>query len=392
MLESAQPDFWSPSGVEGPEKISDMSRLSICIPTYNRANLLEATILRVIDQVGGLAYDGRVEILIGDNASTDATETVGRKFSDSYPYVKYHRNKENIGGERNWLNLSKLAAGSFFWVLADDDYIHPGVLQRIISNLEGRELGLVYINYSIWSDDLDAYEGPSRCEACADGFVEDRRQFYSEVRFANSFISSVAFNRQLFDQHRSEIEGYSGNAWLQLYAADILLRNRGAMVITEPMIKKRSPEVRSLRARARAQGAHHFFMTAHLQFLEFASGLKKEGMDVLDGHEMTAGNLYQIVVEKMTSDRYDLSYWMGVLRRMLAATVLNKGPSFWLGHIPMILLPNSFSRVVYEWWSFKGKMVGVVAGFSESSNPFEKAVHQCLIIYRSLKKEFQRSS
>lgn len=369
-----------------------MPKLSVCIPTYNRANLLEGTVSRLVEQVARLPHPELVEILVGDNASTDSTEIVGRKLAGAHSCVKYFRNKTNIGGERNWLNLSALATGDFFWVLADDDLICPGVLPKIISSLDSRDLGLVYINYSIWSDDLGIYEGPSRCGVFVDGPLATRREFYSGVRFANSFISSVAFSRQLFDKHRSEIEGYSGNAWLQLYAADIVLRNRGAFVIAEPMIKKRSPEVRSLRARNRAQGMHHFFMTAHLQFLEFASGLKREGIDVLGRHEMAAGNLYQIVVEKMTSDRYDLPYWLSVLRRMLAAAVLNKGASFWLRDVPTILLPNSFSRIVYKWWSFKGAIVRVVSGFSESSSPFKRAVYQCLTIYRSLKSGLRRSN
>lgn len=341
--------------------------------------------MRLIDEVDSLVSSEAVEILIGDNASSDATESVGRELASLRSYIRYHRNKTNIGGEKNWLNLSGLASGDFFWVLADDDFICPGVLQRIIAGLGDENRGLVYINYSIWSDDLGAYEGPSRCEVAVEGPVASRREFYSVVRFANSFISSVAFNRRLFDQHRSQIEGYSGNAWLQLYAADIVLRSRGAFVIAEPMIKKRSPEVRSLRARNRAQGMHHFFMTAHLQFMEFASGLKREGIDVLGRHEMAAGNLYQIVVEKMTSDRYDLSYWLSVLRRMLAAGVLNKGASFWLRDVPAILSPNSFSSLVYKWWFFKGAVVRVVAGFSKSSNPLKKLIYQGLLAYRRLK-------
>lgn len=363
-----------------------MPKLSICIPTYNRVNLLEAAILRLIDQVTSLGCDGVVEILIGDNASTDSTEIVVRRLISSYPYISYIKNKINIGCERNWLNLSKLVKGDFFLVLADDDYIQQGALQKIIENLDKHEISLVYINYSIWSEQLDVFEGPSRCNASADGFKGTRREFYSEVRFANSFISSVAFNRVQFGLNRSEIESYSGNPWMQLYAADILLKNKGAFIIAEPMIKKRSPEICSTRARAKAQGLDHFYMTAHLQFLEFASKIKSDGIDVLDGNEMAAGNLYQIVIEKITSDKYDVSYWIHVLKQMLDATVLNKGGSFWFRDVPAILLPNSFSRVIYKWWSFKGGLVRVASGFSESSNPLKKTIYKSLLTYRRLKK------
>lgn len=362
-------------------------KLSICIPTYNRANLLEATILRLIDQVSCPACEGKIEILIGDNASTDFTERIGQKFAGLHSYIKYHKNNTNIGAERNWLNLSKLAKGDFFWVLADDDYIQPGVLQKIIANSNEQQVGLIYINYSIWSEMLDVFEGPSRCNISVDGFKKTRREFYSAVRFANSFISSVVFNCEQFDWNRSEIERYSGNPWLQLYAADILLKDKGAFIIADLMLKKRSPEVRSTRVRARAQGLNHFYMTAHLQFLEFASILKRDGIDVIDENELGAGNFYQILIEKTTSDKYDFLYWIDVLRRMLGTTVLNKGFSFWFRDVPAILLPNFFCRAIDGWWSLKSRFVTVVSGFSESSNPFKKTVYQCLCIYRRIKHE-----
>ncbi len=367
----------------------DMPKLSICVPTYNRASLLEAAVLRLVDQVSCLACDGAVEILIGDNASTDSTEMVGWRFASSYPYIRYFKNDTNLGGERNWLNLSTIAKGDFFWVLADDDYIHQGVLHKIIANSDSHKMGLVYINYSIWSGQFDVFDGPSRCSATVDGFKRTRREFYSEVRFANSFISSVAFNREQFNSNRSEIQRYCSNPWLQLYAADLLLKEKGAFVIAEPLIRKRSPEIRSVRTAARAQGLEHFYMTAHLRFLEFASRLKDDGIDVLDGNEMAAGNLYQIVTEKMTSDTYDASYWVHVLKQMLAATVLNKGVSFWFRDVPAILLPNAFSRFIDRWWSFKGAIVKVISGFAKSSNPIKTTIYQCLIIYRRVKQRIR---
>lgn len=67
--------------------------VSICIPTYNRAELLTHSLEAYI---GSDAFDEDVEIVISDNCSTDNTQSVGEKYASKYPNIKYFRNKENI--------------------------------------------------------------------------------------------------------------------------------------------------------------------------------------------------------------------------------------------------------------------------------------------------------
>lgn len=67
--------------------------LSICIPTYNRADALEQALEQYIRCNG---FDDTVEIVISDNASTDRTQEVAEKFTSRFHNIKYYRNKENI--------------------------------------------------------------------------------------------------------------------------------------------------------------------------------------------------------------------------------------------------------------------------------------------------------
>lgn len=79
--------------------------VSICIPTFNRCEQLEQTLESIVHQPEIL--DGRAEVIISDNASTDNTETVGRKYADKYENVSYFRNKENVRDKNFPLVLSK---------------------------------------------------------------------------------------------------------------------------------------------------------------------------------------------------------------------------------------------------------------------------------------------
>ena len=59
--------------------------LSICIPTYNRAEYLEKSLDSLVNQENF----SQIEVVISDNASTDATSDVCRKFTERYPNIFY---------------------------------------------------------------------------------------------------------------------------------------------------------------------------------------------------------------------------------------------------------------------------------------------------------------
>lgn len=98
--------------------------LSICIPTYNRAELLRSALLSLAPQVKELGDE--IELIVSDNCSPDHTKDIV-EWAQQYGPVHYHRNDENIGAARNILNLvNKLACGEFCWILGDDDFVRPG--------------------------------------------------------------------------------------------------------------------------------------------------------------------------------------------------------------------------------------------------------------------------
>ena len=65
-------------------------RLSICIPTYNRAFHLNNCLHSIISNKSRFAID--FEICVSDNCSTDETEKVVRRAQQSID-IKYNKNK-----------------------------------------------------------------------------------------------------------------------------------------------------------------------------------------------------------------------------------------------------------------------------------------------------------
>lgn len=78
--------------------------LSICIPTFNRADTLKTVLQRFVSDPD---FDEEVEIIISDNCSTDDTEAEISKMASVYPNVKYYRNAENVRDQNFYLALSR---------------------------------------------------------------------------------------------------------------------------------------------------------------------------------------------------------------------------------------------------------------------------------------------
>src|ERR1035437_6929312 len=96
--------------------------LSICIPTYNRAEYLEETILSIVNQKR-FQETSEVEIVISDNCSEDNTKQVCEKFiAICGDKIHYYRNSENII-DANFERVLSYGKGVFL-KLNNDTLVH----------------------------------------------------------------------------------------------------------------------------------------------------------------------------------------------------------------------------------------------------------------------------
>lgn len=97
--------------------------VSVGVPVYNGARYLEQTLAALRDQD---LED--IEVIVSDNASTDATEEIARAFADADPRFRYLRSEQNQGVPRNFnRTLAHARAPLFLWNAADD-VVEPGHL------------------------------------------------------------------------------------------------------------------------------------------------------------------------------------------------------------------------------------------------------------------------
>lgn len=103
-------------------EIENKIKFSICIPTYNRAYILERCLNSILTQT----YTP-YEILVVDDGSIDHTREIVSKYIQKLP-LKYYK-KEN-GGKHTALNFGiGKASGDYFIILDSDDWLLPNCLE-----------------------------------------------------------------------------------------------------------------------------------------------------------------------------------------------------------------------------------------------------------------------
>lgn len=134
-------------------------KLSICIPTYNRAKNLENCLNSII--ICKKNCDLIFQICISDNNSTDETQEIIQKAQLSID-IKYHRNSENLGIPRNFLNVVSMADGDFIWLIGDDDLLLPYTIPKLYGLINNHpNVDFFYVNsYHLTTDYLKKFPAP----------------------------------------------------------------------------------------------------------------------------------------------------------------------------------------------------------------------------------------
>lgn len=102
-------------------------RLSICVTTYNRPELLSRALKSVLREPVA-----EVEVVVSDNSENDDSGRVCRALldTDSGRHV-YVRNRPGLGLVGNHNRCLEIASGDWVLILHDDDYLLPGAVSAM---------------------------------------------------------------------------------------------------------------------------------------------------------------------------------------------------------------------------------------------------------------------
>ena len=108
--------------------------VSVGMPVYNAEQTLRATLDSILGQTCA-----DLELVISDNASTDATRAICEEYVARDSRVRYLRNPENLGASENYNNAFRQSHGKYFKWASSNDTCHPVFLERCLDVLQRDE-------------------------------------------------------------------------------------------------------------------------------------------------------------------------------------------------------------------------------------------------------------
>lgn len=121
--------------------------LSICIPTYNRADILRDTLEHLIE-----VLDPSIEVVISNNCSEDNTSEVIDEFSKKWKNFRSVTQSSTIDLSPNSDIVSRLARGKYIYVLCDDDRLNYDEICKAVDFMEEHPKVLAaFSGYQPWN-------------------------------------------------------------------------------------------------------------------------------------------------------------------------------------------------------------------------------------------------
>ncbi len=122
--------------------------LSICIATYNRAKYIGETLDSILVQMRP-----NIELVVVDGDSPDNTPEVMAQYVSRYPGIRYYREPENSGIDKDYDKAVGYAVGEYCWLMTDDDLLNPNAIGRVLDALKNSP-ELVVVNAEVRNANL----------------------------------------------------------------------------------------------------------------------------------------------------------------------------------------------------------------------------------------------
>jgi abequosyltransferase len=176
-----------------------------------------------------------VELIVVDGASLDNTQDLMATYCSRYPQIRYYRESENSGVDRDYDKAVGYASGEYCWLMTDDDLLRPGAVERVLSELHESN-DIVIANAEVRSADLTTLLSRSRLAHEQDRTYHSNESdiFFAECMRYLSFIGSVVIKRELWvDRERS---CYYGSLFIHVGVICQKPLENSIHVISEPLI------------------------------------------------------------------------------------------------------------------------------------------------------------
>lgn len=214
-------------------------RLSICIPTLNRATYIGETLESIVSQL----EDG-VEVVVVDGGSTDGTEEVVHSYQRLYPVIRYNKRAtqgnqpSNQGFDRDCSHAVEIAQGEYCWLMTDDDVLLPGAIRKILAEAR-KGFGIIVASVEVRNKDLDQVIVERRPVLSEDEVFHPRDwdDFAVRVGGCLTFVGAVIIRRNLWLER--DPAKYFGSGFVHVGVIFDQPVREDVLVVAKPLVSVR---------------------------------------------------------------------------------------------------------------------------------------------------------
>lgn len=203
--------------------------VSVIIPTYGRAELLNIAIDSVLEQ----SYQN-IEIIVVDDNPADSqerilTEKIMERY-DSAGRVKYCKHQINKGGCAARNTGIKSAEGEYIAFLDDDDRYLPSYIEKMVKRLEETSSSVVYLSRAYCDDGKRIYTSVMPEKSYPEGHIFEA-VLKGECMISIFFMASkmILEREGMFDE---KLKGYQDcDVWFRLVRSEKVVAMNDAEAI-----------------------------------------------------------------------------------------------------------------------------------------------------------------
>jgi glycosyltransferase involved in cell wall biosynthesis len=306
-------------------------KLTIGIPTFNGAKTINQTIEGIINQTPQNCPN-EIDILISDNCSTDDTASIVEKYKGCKNIdIKYIKNSENIGYDRNINQLFKHATGDYVWILADDDVPTDGAIDGILKSINQTSSDIIILNFDAYDRNLEKIQ--HSLELPDQIHCTNPSDFFKNAHGRYGQVSSLIIKKDKWNS--IDISDAIGSNYIHIYVVYRIMKNGSADILGKPFIKVRL-------------GSENFGTTGDALLNIATSGVKLIHLMKAMGYEKNITDNLLEKSKRYVLDTVKISKRTGIQYKKIAVTNLLQAynsPKIWLRYIPLIYMPDFLYKI-----------------------------------------------
>jgi abequosyltransferase len=206
--------------------------LSIAIPTYKRAELLEETLNAFLPQI----EPHQIPICISYTDDTNQTERVIEEFRNRYPLVIAITDPNATNIDKKIVSVVSLAKSRYIWLFGDDDLPAPGAINKVLGILDEKDWGMLVLNASSHNSDYTSTVEEKRIRVQKDVTYApgEHEALLRDTASYTTFLGGLVFEKAMWDSE--DPTEYLGTDYVHVSVLYRSVVGRYARLVADPQL------------------------------------------------------------------------------------------------------------------------------------------------------------